>query len=66
MSDRTSFEEKNINEKVIESPPTDLDHGIVKDWDEEESAVTRKFVLYFQTAVKSILENRKTDIVSLR
>ncbi|KAJ5385833.1 hypothetical protein N7509_008374, partial [Penicillium cosmopolitanum] len=45
MSDRTSFNEKHINEKVtdsLDSPPSELDHGIVKDWDEEESAVTRK------------------------
>lgn len=47
MSDRTSFNEKHINEKVtdsLDSPPSELDHGIVKDWDEEESAVRRKFV----------------------
>jgi hypothetical protein len=44
MSDRTSFDEKHINEKVIDSPPSEIDHGIVKDWDEEESAVRRKFV----------------------
>ncbi|KAJ5740047.1 hypothetical protein N7533_012831 [Penicillium manginii] len=42
MSDRTSFDEKHINEKVIDSPPSEIDHGIVKDWDEEESAVRRK------------------------
>ncbi|CAI7604434.1 unnamed protein product [Penicillium pancosmium] len=45
MTDRTSFNEKHINEKVtdsLDSPPSELDHGIVKDWDEEESAVTRK------------------------
>lgn len=47
MLDRKSFperqiDEKNLDEKVVDSPTSELDHGIVKDWDGEESAVTRK------------------------
>jgi hypothetical protein len=37
------FDEKHISENVISSPPSQLDHGITKDWDEEESAVRRKY-----------------------
>lgn len=47
MSDRMSFTEKHIDEKITDSP-SDVDHGIVKDWDEEESAVTRKSVYQSQ------------------
>jgi hypothetical protein len=40
------FDEKNIvGERVVDAP-SEVDHGIVKDWDEEESAVTRKYVFY--------------------
>lgn len=61
MSDRTSFNEKHINEKVtdsLDSPPSELDHGIVKDWDEEESAVTRKFVSILSDWVKSSIRSK--------
>jgi hypothetical protein len=40
------FDEKHIREKVTSSPPSELDHGIVKDWAEEESAVKRKYVYF--------------------
>lgn len=47
MSDQRSFtehqiDEKGLNEEIIDSPPSELDQGIVKDWDGEEAAVTRK------------------------
>jgi hypothetical protein len=41
------LDEKYIGEQVTSSPPSEPDHGIVKDWDEEESAVRRKYV-HFQ------------------
>ena len=45
MVDQGSFGEKHtIAEQVIDSPPCEPDHGIVKDWDGEESAVRRKYV----------------------
>ncbi|KAF7521602.1 hypothetical protein PCG10_008217 [Penicillium crustosum] len=43
MRNQDSFDEKyKIGEQVIDSPPSEPDHGIVKDWDGEESAVRRK------------------------
>jgi hypothetical protein len=37
------IDEKNIvGERVVDAP-SEIDDGIVKDWDEEESAVTRKY-----------------------
>lgn len=36
------FDEKHVNEQVTSSPPSEHDLAIVKDWDEEESTVTRK------------------------
>lgn len=45
MAEQDIFDEKHkIGEQVIDSPPSELDHSIVKDWDEEESAVRRKYV----------------------
>lgn len=45
MESQDSFNEKHkTSEQVIDSPPSDPDHGIVKDWDGEESAVRRKYV----------------------
>lgn len=45
MADQDSFDEKHkISHQVIDSPSTEPDHGIVKDWDSEESAVRRKYV----------------------
>lgn len=45
MADQDTFDEKHkISEQVIDSPPSEPDHGIVKDWDVEESAVRRKYV----------------------
>jgi hypothetical protein len=48
-SDKVSkeiFDEKNVvGERVVDAP-REIDHGIVKDWDEEESAVTRKYAFY--------------------
>lgn len=45
MRNQDSFDEKyKIGEQVIDSPPSEPDHGIVKDWDGEESAVRRKYV----------------------
>ncbi|KAJ6100450.1 hypothetical protein N7499_000080 [Penicillium canescens] len=44
-SDKVSkeiFDEKNIVGEQVVDAPSEIDHGIVKDWDEEESAVTRK------------------------
>jgi hypothetical protein len=32
-----------VNDRVDDAL-SEIDHGIVKDWDEEESAVTRKYV----------------------
>jgi sugar phosphate permease len=48
-SDKVSkkiFDEKNIVSERVVHAPSEIDHGIVKDWDEEESAVTRKYVFY--------------------
>jgi hypothetical protein len=45
MVDRDFFIEKNgIEEKVIDAPPSEVEHGIIKDWDKEESAIRRKYV----------------------
>lgn len=39
------FAEKNgVDERVVDSPPSEVDQGIIKDWDDEESAVRRKYV----------------------
>ena len=46
MVDQDSLKEKHgIEEKVIDAPPSEVDHGIIKDWDKEESAVRRKYVV---------------------
>lgn len=37
-------EKNGVDEQVVDSPPSELDQGIVKDWDGEESAVRRKYV----------------------
>lgn len=43
MADHDVLTEKyGIEEKVIDAPPSEVDHGIIKDWDKEESAVRRK------------------------
>lgn len=43
MADQDLFDEKHkIGEQVIDSS-SESDHGIVKDWDTEESAVRRKY-----------------------
>lgn len=45
MADQGIFDEKNkIGEQVIDSSPSELDQGIVKDWDGEEPAVRRKYI----------------------
>lgn len=45
MESQDSFNGKHkISEEVIDTPPSEPDHGIVKDWDGEESAVRRKYV----------------------
>ena len=37
------FSEKHVvDEKVIDSPPSESDQSIVNDWDGEEAAVKRK------------------------
>ncbi|KAJ5584754.1 uncharacterized protein N7459_004554 [Penicillium hispanicum] len=37
------FAEKNgVDERVVDSPPSEVDQGITKDWEGEESAVRRK------------------------
>ncbi|KAJ5540360.1 hypothetical protein N7513_008692 [Penicillium frequentans] len=35
-------EKSGVEEKVIDAPPSEVEHGIIKDWDKEESAVRRK------------------------
>lgn len=43
ISDGDILSEKHIvDEEVIDSPPSEADQGIVKDWDSEEAAVKRK------------------------
>jgi hypothetical protein len=39
------FDEKHMVNDRVDDALSEIDHGIVKDWDEEESAVTRKYVL---------------------
>ncbi|KAJ6011650.1 hypothetical protein N7451_003062 [Penicillium sp. IBT 35674x] len=43
MMDQISLPGKNgVEEKVIDAPSSEVEHGIIKDWDKEESAVRRK------------------------
>jgi hypothetical protein len=43
ISDVDIVSEKHVVEaKVLDSPPSDIDQGIVKDWDGEEASVKRK------------------------
>jgi hypothetical protein len=35
-------EKHKVGEQIISTPSRELDHGIVKDWDSEESGVRRK------------------------
>ncbi|KAJ5924256.1 hypothetical protein N7466_008443 [Penicillium verhagenii] len=43
MGDQEFFTEKNaIDAKITDSSHTEVEHGIIKDWDKEESAVRRK------------------------
>ncbi|KAJ5640925.1 hypothetical protein N7528_000550 [Penicillium herquei] len=43
MSDQDTFPEKmEVNEKIIDSPPSEIEHGIIKDWDHEEAVIRRK------------------------
>lgn len=51
MSDG-SFDEKQINDQVISAPPSEND-VLVKDWDEEESAVRRKYVNPIQSRAQT-------------
>jgi hypothetical protein len=45
ISDGDIVSEKHVvEEKVVDSPPSEVDQGIVKDWDGEEAAVMRKSV----------------------
>lgn len=45
MMDQDFLPEKSgVEEKVIDAPPSEVEHGIIKDWDKEESAVRRKYV----------------------
>ena len=43
LPDRDFFE-KNVDEKVVSSPPSEVEQGIINDWDGEEAAVRRKYV----------------------
>lgn len=44
--EQNSLPEKNgVEEKIIDAPPSEVEHGIIKDWDKEESAVRRKYVV---------------------
>lgn len=36
------FEKHVVDAKVLDSPPSEVDQGIVKDWDGEEASVKRK------------------------
>lgn len=40
------FDEKDIVDERVSDAPSEIDHVIVKDWDAEEAAVTRKYVFY--------------------
>ncbi|KAJ6028790.1 hypothetical protein N7540_004366 [Penicillium herquei] len=43
MSDQDTIPEKIVvNEKIIDSPPSEIEHGIIKDWDNEEASIRRK------------------------
>ena len=46
MRDGVIFSEKSVvDERVIDSPPSESEQIIVNDWDGEEAAVKRKWVL---------------------
>lgn len=43
ISDEDIVSEKHVvEEKVLDSPPSEIDQVIVKDWDGEEASVKRK------------------------
>ena len=47
MSHHDTLAEKHVvQKKVVDSPASETDLGIIKDWDGEESAVRRKYVHY--------------------
>lgn len=51
MADHDFLAEKHrMDEKIIDAPPSEIEHGIVKDWDKEESAVRRKYVYTLATS----------------
>lgn len=44
LPDRDFLEKNVVDEKVVSSPPSEVEQGIINDWDGEEAAVRRKYV----------------------